>query len=162
MEFDIRGIHPLLAIPENVITVANVAFRRVTADAHRRARENVTRGRPGLIARSGALYRGIKLGPYVQKAPGAIAEQKIYVGGKAKRYAHVHEFGMVIRARRKPYLVFRLYMPWDTDRPTGPWRAKKEVKIPRRPFLWPAAEAAASEFPRVFRAEARRILGGFK
>ena len=162
MEIEIKIPRHLLNIEQNVITVANVAFRQTTYDAWLRARENVTRGRPGLIARTGALYRGISLGPYVQKAPGAIAEQKIFVKGPAAKYAHVHEFGAVIRARRKPWLVFRLYEPWDTDRPTGPWRRAKQVRIPRRPFLWPAAEAAASDFPRHFAEAANRILRGFR
>ena len=161
MEIEFHIPPELLRIRENVVAVANAAFRQTTADARARAKENVTRGRPGLIARTGALYRGISLGPYVQNAPGAIAEQKIYVKGPAARYAHVHEFGAVIRARRKPYLVFRLYTPYDTDRPTGPWRRAKQVRIPKRPFLWPAAEAAARDFPDHFRAAARRILGEF-
>ncbi len=161
MEVEFKIPRQLLAIEANVIAVANAAFRRTTADARARARENVTRGRPGLIARSGALYRGISLGPYVQRAPGAIAEQRIYVKGPAARYAHVHEYGAVIRAKRKPWLVFRLYQPWDTDRPTGPWRRAKQVRIPKRPFLWPAARAAADDFPRHFAEAATRILGRF-
>lgn len=150
----------LLNLGNNLVTVANVAFRQTTADARARARESVTRGRPGLIARRGDLYRGISLGPYVQRAPGAIAEQKIYIKGPAARYAHVHEFGAVIRPRRKPWLVFRLHQPWDTDKPTGPWRKARVVRIPKRPFLWPAAEAAADDFPRHFADAARRLLGG--
>lgn len=143
-----------LDVEANLVTVANAAFRRLVRDVELKAKENVTRGRPGLISRTGRLYRSIKRGPYKQWQPGGYGEQRVFT---RVPYAHVHEFGAVIHARSKPWLVFRIWMPWDTDRPTGPWRRARQVRIPKRPFLWPAARDAVNDWPN-YMDEAMRYI----
>jgi len=49
-----------------------------------------------------------------------------YLGTNIK-YASIHQFGGVIKAKRKPYLKFK------TDKG---WVQKKQVTIPARPYLW--------------------------
>ena len=60
-------------------------------------------------------------------------------------YAHVHEFGKTIKAKRAPYLVF-VYK--------GRWRKKKQVTIPRRP-VW--EQSAKTVRPRIDKRFARAI-----
>lgn len=148
-DVQLQGFSWFDKLPQNLAAVVNGAFRRLMADAQQRARENVTQGRPGLIARRGNLYRSIKLGPYKQWQPGGIGEQKLYASAP---YAATHEPPdgrryTRISAKNKPYLVFRLWNPQDVTAPTGPWRRAKSVLIPARPFLAPAAEAAVRLWP---------------
>ena len=49
------------------------------------------------------------------------------------RYAHVHDKGMTIRAKNAKYLRFKIR--------GGGWAQKKEVKIPRRRFMFWSASA---------------------
>lgn len=137
-------LDPLLAIPENLVAAVNGAFRRLVDDVVLRAKENVSLGRPGLIPRTGKLRKSIQKGPYRQWTPGSYGEQKVYSN---LIYARVHEYGATIRPKRGPYLVFRLWNFSDTTAPTGPWVRARQVVIPPRPFLGPAAQDAAAHWP---------------
>jgi hypothetical protein len=48
---------------------------------------------------------------------------------KSTKYAWVHNEGLTIRAKRAPYMRFRVY------RPDGRWVSKDTVVIPRRQFV---------------------------
>jgi hypothetical protein len=148
-EVEVRGFSFFERLPQNYATVVNGAFRRLMADIQKRARENTTRGRPGLIARKGNLYRSIKLGPYRQFSVGGYGEQRVY---SDLFYSAVHEppdgrRQTIITAKRKPYLRFRVWLPSDVTAPSGPWVSRKSVIIPARPFLAPAVEAAVRLWP---------------
>ncbi|RTI04509.1 hypothetical protein CSW30_13275 [Thermus scotoductus] len=146
-----------LAIPQNLVAVGNAAFRRLVDDVVRRAQENASLGRPGLIPRTGKLHKSITKGPYKQWTPGSYGEQRVY---SDLIYARVHEYGATIRPKRGPYLVFRLWNFSDTDRPTGPWRRARQVVIPPRPFLGPAAKDATAHWPEYVR-DALEYIGEY-
>lgn len=143
-------------IPENLYAAANAAFRRMVDDVVARAKENVSLGRPGLIPRTGRLRESIRKGPYKQLTPGGYGEQRVYSN---LVYAPVHEYGAVIRPKRGPYLVFRLWNFSDTDAPTGPWRKARQVVIPARPYLGPAARDTAAHWPEYLREAMVYIMG---
>lgn len=145
----------LAQIGPNLVAIGNLAFRNMVDDVQRRAQENTARGRPGLIARSGALRRSIKKGPYRQFGPNQNGEQQVY---SDLRYARVQEEGATIRPRSKPFLVFRIHRPTDTSQATGPWVRARQVTIPPRPFLNPAAQRGIREWPTYVEAAMRRIL----
>ncbi|WP_243028559.1 hypothetical protein [Thermus albus] len=138
------SLDPLFSIRENLVAAVNGAFRRLVDDVVRRAQENVSLGRPGLIPRTGRLRKSIKKGPYKQWSPGSYGEQRVY---SDVVYARVHEYGATIRPKRGPYLVFRLWNFSDTSAPTGPWVRARQVVIPPRPFLGPAGQDAAAHWP---------------
>lgn len=148
-----------IQIPENLYAAANAAFRRMVDDVVARAKENVSLGRPGLIPRTGRLRESIKKGPYKQLTPGSYGEQRVYSN---LIYAPVHEYGAVIRPKRGPYLVFRLWNFFDTAEPTGPWRKARQVVIPARPYLGPAARDTAAHWPQYLEEAMRYILGGLR
>lgn len=148
-DVEVEGLAILDGLPENMVPVVNGAFRRMMQDVRDRARKNVTAGRPGLIGRTGALQRSIRLGPYRQWSVGAMGEQRVYSNAP---YARVHEppdgrDQTIIRARTRPFLVFRLWNPADTSAPTGSWVSVRQVIVPARPFLRPAVEAAVRLWP---------------
>lgn len=145
----------LAQIGPNLVAIGNLAFRRMVDDVHKRAQENTARGRPGLIARTGALRRSIKKGPYRQFGPNQPAEQQVY---SDLIYARVQEEGATIRPRTKPFLVFRIHLPTDTATASGPWVRARQVTIPPRPFLKPAAERGVREWPNYVDAAMRQIL----
>lgn len=138
LSFEEHNFDALLRIPENITAVGNAAFREAVDDVQARARESVagTPGRSGLYSRTGALYRSIKKGPYFQWRPGGVGKQKVFSNHPGAR---VQELGATIRAVHKPFLVFRIWEPWDVTEPTGPWVRVRQVTVPPRPFLGPAA-----------------------
>jgi len=80
-------------------------------------------GRPGALkVKTGNLKRSIKSSRAKKKAGEIFAT----IGSNVE-YAPVHEFGAVIRAKDKPYLVFK-----GSD---GKLRFVKKVIIPKRPFI---------------------------
>jgi len=135
--YEERNPDALLEIADNITTIGNMAFRNAVDDAWHRARENVagTPSRSGLYSHTGGFYRAIKKGPYKQWAPGKVGQQRIFSNHPGAR---VQELGAVIRAVHKPFLVFRIWEPWDVDKPTGPWIRAKRVVVPPRPYLGPA------------------------
>lgn len=77
--------------------------------------------------RGGALRRSVS----ATIEPHAADVEIIFRAGSDKvPYAGIHERGGVIKAVRKPYLVFK------TD---AGWRRAKQVTIPKRPYLKPSA-----------------------
>jgi len=52
-------------------------------------------------------------------------------GGQRVKYARIHEYGGVIRPRRKPFLFFKI---------GGQWIRTLKVTMPARPFVKPAIE----------------------
>jgi len=159
-EVNIRNLELLTRFPENLVAVTNAAFRRLVDDTVARAKENVSGGPSAhsmgrVISRTGKLRESIKKGPYKQWSPGSYGEQRVYTN---LIYARVHEFGATIRPRARPYLVFRLWEPTDTIAPTGPWVRARQVTIPPRPYLGPAAEASVKNWPELVR-EAMAYIG---
>jgi len=155
----------LLRVPENVVAVGNLAFRNMVDEALMRTKENVASGASGLRARSGKLYRSIKKGPYRQWRPGGVGEQSIYIANPAF-YGVLHETGKtksgstVIRSVRAQYLVFRIHLPSDSARATGPWVRAKQVRIVKRPFMAPAAQQAIRNFGFHVQSALRTITRG--
>jgi hypothetical protein len=164
-EVQVINARALLDVPGNVTAVGNLAFRLMVDEALMRAKENVASGASGLRARSGRLYRSLKKGPYRQWKPGGIGEQTIYIAGDGF-YGALHETGKtkngrtVITPVRAQYLVFRVYRPTDADKPSGPWVRAKQVRIVKRPFLAPAAEAAVRGFGAHVQTALRTVVRG--
>lgn len=78
--------------------------------------------------RSGALRRTVR----TEVIPHRDDVEIVFRAGSEKvRYARIHEEGGVIKARNKPYLIFK-----GKD---GGWVAVKEVTMPRRPYMAPSA-----------------------
>ena len=82
----------------------------------RRWKPKVT-GEPSYLHKTGRLRASV-----TAQYPG---KYLIRIGSNVK-YGAIHHFGGVIKARRKPYLVFKV---------GDQWVMKKKVKIPRRPWL---------------------------
>lgn len=151
----------LLNLGPNLYAVGNAAFRRLVDDIHQRARENVSGGPSAhsmgrVISRRGRLRESIRKGPYIQMGPGRAGEQRIYTN---LIYARVHEFGATIMPRNAPFLRFRIWLPTDTDAPTGPWRIARRVNIPARPFLAPAVNEGVRHWPEYVADAIRYIMG---
>lgn len=131
IEKNLEPLYKLLNLP----SVINAAFRNAIADAREEARKNIDPSRSGLHNRTGNLKQSLKLGPYIQYSPGSFGQGSIYSDAV---YSGIHEFGGIIKARNKPYLVFKL--------PDGTWRKTKQVVIPKRPYLSPAVEQVFNNF----------------
>lgn len=118
--------------------------------------EKMKRFRVGILARVDMMLRrigvevaSISKGDYLQgprsatklgRVTGQLAVSIAYkvtgnrvVIGSNLPYAAIHEFGGTIRAKRGPFLVFRIGKNWIS---------KKSVVIPSRPFLRPALDDA--------------------
>jgi len=118
-------------------TVANQAKRNVTGGGSAADRLNVRGG--DLRASIGSEIKTPGLGGTV-------------VVGAATKYAAIHEFGGVIRAKNKPYLMFQTR--------DGAWHKVKEVRIPARPYLQPAIDDHHDEAAAVFAKTMRQHFGG--
>ncbi len=107
---------------------------------------------PGPLGiRQGNLARSIKLGP--MRYNGRFITASIMAGGPEVPYAKVHEFGMKIRAKNGPNLIF------FSNVGRGPFKVMKpSVIIPARPYLRPAVRDAQPEILEAIRSELR-ILG---
>ena len=64
--------------------------------------------------------------------------------------AAVHQYGATIRAKKAPFLVFRLA-------PSGPLIRKKQVTIPARPYLG-ATDETQEKCGQVIAAEGRKVF----
>lgn len=85
------------------------------------------RGRPGLFRRTGDLARSFAALDVSTGGLGGVA----VLGFTTSRYARVHEFGAVIRARNKPFLMWRAERAGQGVS-KGQWVRAKEVTIPAR------------------------------
>ena len=93
---------------------------------------------------SGTLRRSLHIGGHSQLSPGFDTSQgysdiggKIETDNEAKLemgtniiYGPIQEFGGIIHAKNKPYLVFRTK--------DGAWHSVKSVQIPAHPYIRPA------------------------
>lgn len=104
-----------------------------------------------LTSRSGG--RGLQSGVEVQ-----VQERGGHVVGRigvakqhpAHRYAKVHEEGMTIRARRKPFLVFQL-----SD---GTWRRARQVTIAARSYLRSSLTEKERDIKKLYGTRVARAL----
>jgi phage gpG-like protein len=117
------------------------------------AKENVS-GRGGLRVRTGH-FRDSIMTKTAERTP-----TRVVVAVTANHPgARIHEFGGVIKAKNKPYLVFK------TE--DGEWHTVRSVTIPARPYLRPAFDTgkgtAKDLVASTLRASIRRVtaLGRF-
>lgn len=149
-----------LQIPANVLAIKNSAFQALTDGVWERARQNATAGRswnastPYLFKRTGSLEASIQKTPYVQLGVGADGEQRIYTLHPGAR---INEEGGTITGR--PWLTFRLYANPSESTPSGPWIRTRQVTIPARPFMNPAAQAGVNDWGQYVQEAMGRILG---
>lgn len=127
------------------------AIRRATAKvaghAVERIREQVPPGGSGAFpgyAATGTLKAAITAGPVVVNGDTYRSVVAVRGGAKVQMYATVHEYGKVITARRKPYLVFRI---------NGQWIRTKQVRIRAKRFFETGWNAAVAELPAVLQRE---------
>lgn len=97
--------------------------------------------------RTGTLRSSIEVLGSPVRAAGGYAVQV----GTNLVYAPVHEFGAVIKPRKARMLR------WQDD--SGQWHAAKQVTIPARPYLRPAAYETADVVGATFAATFTRLLG---
>lgn len=64
----------------------------------------------------------------LDSAEGKMAEAS--VGPRGVKYARIHEYGGIIKAKNKPFMVFQTK--------DGAWHSVKSVHIPARPYMRPA------------------------
>ena len=83
-----------------------------------------------LNRRSGELLRSVRS---ELRGSGAQTVVRLIVGGRGVPYAEVHEKGETIKAKNVPWLHFK---------GADGWAKVKQVVIPARPFLAPAADVA--------------------
>lgn len=88
-------------------------------------REMVTNNRAQLRVRTGNLINSLQY-KLTDRKDGIDIE----AGSYNVKYAAIHEYGGVIRARRAQYLKFFI--------PGVGWRMAKQVTIPARPYIRPA------------------------
>jgi hypothetical protein len=105
-----------------------------------------------LTIRSGEYRRSVAIIPPRRRSSG-VFEGGLKAGSGTVLYARLHEYGGTIRAKRRPYLVFRT--------PDGKWHKKTVVRIPPRPVLGPALLATShaddAEIPREIRKSLTRL-----
>jgi phage gpG-like protein len=73
--------------------------------------------------------------------------------GTRVKYGPVHEEGWILHPRTRPHMVFY----WEAQRR---WVRTREVVMPRRPFLAPAAEDTRDDVNTVFNHEIESELNG--
>lgn len=128
VDFDVneKDLAKISKYPEKYKVGLRRGVKKVGVELERRAKNDFTKSRSGaggLHVRSGALRRNIrhnvrKIG---NKYTISLYNRLIYAG--------IHEFGGVIKAKSGGYLKFKV---------GNQWVSKKQVKIPKRPFLEPA------------------------
>ena len=125
---------PLTGLDANLVRLSKTAFQAQMKEVLKSAKRHATSGRPGLIRRTGALERGIKLGP-------------LELGGQMRQsllttviYGRIHELGGTITAKKGPYMTFPI---------NGRWVRVRSVTIPARPYLAPAMEEGLRNWPQI-------------
>jgi phage gpG-like protein len=103
-------------------------------DARAKAKQNASRGRPGLYRRSGRLAEAIYGTPHSGSSFGDEGDVTLGVDLYDVPYAAIHERGGIIRPHGK-YLTFQI---------GGRWIRARQVRIPKRPYLEPAARDVTS------------------
>ena len=107
------------------------------------------RGRPAPRRRSGALQNSIR---YTYEGRRTGVRISLIAGGPDIRYARIQNRGGVVRARRSPYLTFRL--------PNGQWRRARQVRIPETGFLAKPVEEAPPTAGTILAEEVTAYLEG--
>jgi len=106
-------------------------------------------GKTGFLnVRTGHLRRSIKV---TIKREGSEIVGAI---GSNVKYAAIHEYGGVIKAKNAPYLHFK------TSK--GNWVRVKQVTIPKRPFIAPFLKSGARTIERNINEEIAKATGGNK
>ena len=67
-------------------------------------------------------------------------------------YGAIHEFGGVIHAKNKPYLMFQYPKP-------GEWKRVKQVTMAKRPYMGPATETARPKIKKKVSEMLGRLFG---
>jgi phage gpG-like protein len=107
----------------------------MTEDVRVQAKQNATRGRPGLYRRSGHLADNIRAESVTGRQFGDDASITFGVDLGTVPYARIHELGGTIKPKSGGYLHFQI---------NGRWIQARQVKIPKRPYLEPAAQQVTS------------------
>jgi len=126
---------PFINAQENMVAVTNTAFRLLTRDIVKEAKGNI--GVNGLINRSGGLKDSIRVSAYFQFAPSTGGSATITAGNSRVPGARIHETGGIIRPKNGEYLHFKV---------AGNWRRARQVTMPARPYLKPAADKKVAQF----------------
>lgn len=137
---------PFINCHENVVAVTNTAFRLLTKDIVKDAKDNI--GINGLINRSGALKESIRVSAYTQFSPNSGGSATISAGNSRVPYANIHEVGGVIRPRNGEYLHFQV---------AGNWRRVRQVTMPKRPYIKPAVDKKVAQFDSYIQSALNRI-----
>lgn len=103
------------------------------------SRQGMTNAFPGYAAR-GTLKSAIVAGPVRDQGKSFVAKVGLgaSVGAKTRMIARVHEYGMVIKARNKPYMRFQI---------GGQWVSIKRVRIRSKRFFRAGMDEAQQRFP---------------
>lgn len=106
-------------------------------------------GRFAGYAASGALWSDVQ--KTAARRAGTVVTADVYMRpGRSRLYQRIHEHGGIIRARRKPYLVFKI---------GGRWVRVKQVRIRKKEYFSGATMQRAR--PRIEAAMAR-VLSRFR
>lgn len=133
---------PLTGLDANLNRLARETFKSLMKEAEKKARRNATSGRPGLIRRSGALERGIKLGSL---SLGSRMRQDLL---STVIYGRIHELGGAVYAKKGPFMTFEI---------ENRWVRLRSFIIPARPYLAPAMEEVIRNWPQI----AESVIGPF-
>jgi hypothetical protein len=99
---------------------------KMATEARDNVKVNISRPTFPGYAITGALARKVVRSGVVETKAGFEATVMVQQTGKQAKYARIHEHGGQIRAKNKPYLVFKV---------GGRWRRAKQVTIkPKRYF----------------------------
>lgn len=106
---------------------------------------------PGPLGiRQGNLVRTLRIGAMRYTGKKVIAT--LEAGSAEVRYAAIHEFGGVIKAKNGPNLIF------FSNAGSGPFKVMKpSVRMPARPYLTPALQDATPEIEKHIIAEVRTL-----
>lgn len=137
LAFDLNGMSRKLATKVMPEIVWKAAF-----EIEGKVKDNL-QGRI-LKVRSGHLYRSIKT-----RLHGKGRKAGATVGTKVL-YAPVHEFGALIRAKRVPYLRFKI--------PGVGWRSAKQVRIPARAPFAKSFKQSLRKIDRIIEAVVGRAI----
>ncbi len=136
------------ALPSQIMARVTYAqrtfYQALRAGIETEAKQQATRGRPGLIKRSGKLEGAIRGQLFGGEEFGDSAIISVGVSLAEVPYARIQELGGVIRAKRSRFLVIPVG--------NGEFRRVKQVTIPARPYLEPAVRLVAENLQARFDA----------
>jgi len=122
--------NPLQRLVDRLPAVLAKALDETLEDALDRARERMRPGGGGPQMRSGRL--AASLGKQISRQGDTVIGE---LSAEAP-YAAAQEYGAVIQARQSKYLKFQVQ---------GRWASVRQVILPARPYLRPAAEEALKD-----------------